>query len=79
MKTIKQLLITVAVLLCSTVATAHDFTVDGIYYHITNATAKTVEVTYKGSSHSSSNEYIGVVTIPLSVTYSGTTYSVTSI
>ena len=29
-------------------AFAHDFEVDGIYYKITDTTAKTVEVTYKG-------------------------------
>ena len=59
---------------------AHDFEVDGIYYSITDATAKTVEVTYRGSSYDSyTNEYSGSVIIPSSVTYSGTTYSVTSI
>lgn len=58
---------------------AYDFEVDGIYYNITDATAKTVEVTYKGSSSESYNEYSGTVTIPSSVTYSGTTYSVTQI
>ena len=59
---------------------AHDFDVDGIYYNYLDKTAKTVEVTYKGSSSSSySNEYTGSITIPSSVTYSGTAYSVTSI
>ena len=37
MKTIKQLLITVAVLLCSVTANAYDFEVDGIYYNILSA------------------------------------------
>ena len=59
---------------------AHDFDVDGIYYNYLDKTAKTVEITYKGRSYSSySNEYTGSITIPSSVTYSGTTYSVTSI
>ena len=59
---------------------AYDFEVDGIYYSITDATAKTVEVTYRGSSYDSyTNEYSGSVIIPSSVTYSGTTYFVTSI
>ena len=53
----------------ATTASAHDFDVDGIYY-ITNGDG-TVEVT--------SNGYTGDVVIPSSVTYSGTTYSVTSI
>ena len=53
--------------------------VDGIWYNF-NSTNNTAEVTYQGSSSTTySNEYAGVVTIPASVTYSGTTYSVTSI
>ena len=44
MKTIKQLFTTL-LLLFATVATAHDFEVDGIYYNITDATNKTIEVT----------------------------------
>ena len=73
--------IAIAMVLCVALPTlAHDFSVDGIYYDILDKTAKTVEVTYKGSSYNSyTNEYTGSVTIPSSVTYSGTTYSVTSI
>ena len=79
MKTIQHLF-TALLLLCATAATAHDFVVDGIYYNITNDTNKTVKVTYKGTSYSYySNEYTGSVVIPESVTYNGTTYSVTSI
>ena len=67
-------------LFSATNATAHDFEVGGIYYNITDATAKTVEVTYKGSySNSYFNEYGGNVVIPDGVTYNGTVYSVTSI
>ena len=59
---------------------AHDFEVGGIYYKYLDKTAKTVEVSYKGSEYySHSGEYTGSVTIPSSVTYGGTTYSVTSI
>ena len=79
MKTIKHLFTTL-LLLCTTVASAHDFEVEGIYYTITDATNKTVEVTYRGSYYNSyDNEYTGSVVIPESVTYDGTTYSVTSI
>ena len=79
MNTIKHLF-TALLLLCATVATAHDFEVNGIYYNITNATNPTVEVTYKGTSYSQySNEYTGSVVVPESVIYNGTTYSVTSI
>ena len=77
---IKQLLMAIVGLLLSTSAFAHDFEVNGIYYNYLDKTAKTVSVTYKGNySNSYSNEYTGTITIPSSVTYSGTTYSVTSI
>ena len=74
-------ILAIAIMLCVALPTlAHDFEVGGIYYDYLDKTAKTVEVTYKGSSYSNySNEYTGFVTIPSSVTYSGTTYSVTSI
>ena len=52
MKTIKHLFTTL-LLLCTTVASAHDFEVEGIYYTITDATNKTVEVTYRGSYYNS--------------------------
>ncbi len=60
-------------LLCSTVVSAQTFDVDGICYNILSYGDKTVEVT------SGDNEYTGDVTIPQSVIYDGTTYSVTSI
>ena len=65
----------------ASVASAHDFKVDGIYYKITSSTTPyTVSVTYAGDYYFSySNEYKGSVTIPESVTYNGKTYSVTSI
>ena len=65
-------------LLLPTHALAHDFEVDGIYYNIINSNE--VEVTYQGSSYYQyQNEYSGSVTIPTTVTYNGTTYSVTTI
>ena len=73
-------LLAALLLLCSTIASAHYFEVDGIYYNITSITDKTVAVTYRGSSsYEYSNEYSGAVTIPANVSYNGTTYSVTSI
>ena len=79
MKHLKYLF-TALQLLCATVATAHHFQVDGIYYNILSEEEKTVEVTYRGNySDSYSNEYTGSVVIPESVTYNGATYSVTSI
>ena len=80
MKKFKSLVLTVIGLLCSVSVSAHDFEVDGIYYNITSSTDMTVEVTYRGDHrYSYSHEYSGAVTIPESVTYSGSTYSVTSI
>ena len=79
MKNFKHLL-TALLLLCATVATAHDFEVDGIYYNISSSANKAVEVTCKGPDcYYYSNEYTGNVVIPESVTYNGATYSVTSI
>ena len=72
-------LFTVLLLLCSSIATAHNFEVDGIYYNITDATNKTVAVTYKGSSSTSYEEYSGDVAIPKNVIYNDVTYNVTSI
>ena len=54
------------------------FEVDGIYYN--KIDSNEVEVTFKGTSDSQySNDYSGSVIIPATVTYNGTTYSVTSI
>ena len=77
----KQKLFTLLLAVAASVGTmfASDIQVDGIWYNF-NSTNKTAEVTYRGSVPTIySNEYAGVVTIPASVTYSGTTYSVTSI
>ena len=64
MKTLRHLF-TALLLLCCTAATAHDFYVDGIYYNVLSEEAKTVEVTYRGTSYNQySNEYIGSVLIP---------------
>ena len=81
MKKFKSLVLAVIGLLCCMSVSAHDFEVNGIYYNIiTLGTYKTVEVTYRGSTYYSyTNEYSGDVKIPESVTYSGDTYSVTSI
>ena len=51
------------------------FSVNGIYYG-KNSDGKTVYVTYKDTDY---NSYSGSVVIPPTVTYRGTTYSVTSI
>ena len=78
MKHLKPLF-TALLLLCTTVATAHQFEVGGIYYNILSETDKTVEVTYRDSYYYDDDEYTGSVVIPESVTYNGNIYSVTSI
>ena len=53
--------------------------VNGIWYDF-NESNKTATVTYRGSGYNSyNNEYSGSVIIPSSITYNGTSYSVTSI
>ena len=60
-------------------ALAYDCKVDNIYYNLNNDD-KTASVTYM-SSYAPINKdaYVGNIIIPESITYSGTTYSVTSI
>ncbi len=50
-----------------------------IYYNITSSSNMTCEVTYKGLYYDSEVSYSGSVNIPKTVTYDGTTYTVTSI
>ena len=67
-KHLKHLFTTLLLMMCSTIATAHDFEVGGIYYNILSEEEKTVEVTYKGTYSSQySNEYTGSVVIPSTV------------
>ncbi len=66
-------------LLCIAVipeAFAYNFQSGGIYYDITGSSPNTVAVTYATGSF---NSYSGTVDIPGSVTYNGTTYTVTAI
>lgn len=72
-KIIKLTLLLLAFLLPAT-AVAHDFEVNGIYYNISGSSAS---VTYRGNNiNDYSDYYVGNVTIPSTVTYNGTTYSV---
>ena len=75
----KKLFLLLTLLLCTSMAWAHDVEVDGIYYNL-NQTNKTATVTFKGSSYDSyDNEYSGEVVIPQKFIYDGITYSVTSL
>ncbi|MBQ8223365.1 MAG: hypothetical protein IJZ87_08510 [Bacteroidales bacterium] len=73
MKTIKQLLITIAVLLCSATTYAYDFEVDGIYYNIISMEDLTVEVT------NGDIEYSGEVVISSTVTIQSRIFKVIGI
>ena len=68
----KKLLFLSVLLLCSIIASAADFTIDGICYNITSTNPLTVEVAY-------SDSYSGDIVIPEKVEYEGKEYSVTSI
>lgn len=79
---------TIVLMLCmGFVAQAYDFIVDGICYKKISSTNRTVYVTYHDYTNIYSNYYYNYyynsctanVVIPESVTYNGTTYSVTSI
>lgn len=75
----KKLFLLLTLLLCTSMAWAHDVEVDGIFYNL-NQTNKTAAVTYKGSYYNSyDNEYSGEVVIPQKFIYDGITYSVTSL
>ena len=74
----KKLFTLLLALVATTSLWAEDFSVGGIYYNYLDG--NNVEVTYRGSKvNSYYNEYSGSVIIPSTVTYNGTTYSVTSI
>ena len=71
----KRLFFTFLLLLTNLMASAYDCKVDGIYYNL-DTSGKTAEVT---DNSSSGIYYVGRVNIPSSVSYDGTSYSVTSI
>ena len=80
-KPLCRLITAVAMMMLSLQTMAYDFsyTHQGktLYYNITSDS--TVRVTYYSSNSSSNNYVSGDVVIPPTVTYNGTTYSVTSI
>ena len=76
----KKLFTFILTLMATNVLWAHDFYVGGIYYTILIDKPNEVEVTYRGADYNSfPNEYSGYVIVPATVTFSGTTYNVTSI
>ncbi len=80
MQKTKHWLMTIAVLLCSLAANAHDFEVGGIYYNITSSSDLTVAVTFRGEMFTDYDYwYEGSVSIPSTVSYNNRIYKVTAI
>ena len=76
---IRPALLLILLIFSSFYALAYDCKVDRIYYDLNNDD-KTASVTYMGLYPSDNKDaYVGNIIIPESITYSGTTYSVTSI
>ncbi|MBR4997148.1 MAG: leucine-rich repeat domain-containing protein [Bacteroidaceae bacterium] len=73
----KHLLFIFAALL-PMLASAEKVEINGIWYNLVSM-AKVAEVTFKGDSFDSYNEYSGSITIPATVTYEGVTCSVKNI
>lgn len=73
MKQTKNLLVTMAMLLCSLTTSAEEVQIEGLGYYL-NANAKTAKVI-----GNIINPYRGDITIPSTVIYNGVEYSVTSI
>lgn len=77
MRHLLNLALSLFTFLMPSIALAHDFVVDGIFYKIRGNEAT---VTFGGLTYSEyPNEYSGTVVIPESVTYNGVNYPVTSI
>ena len=74
----KHLLLLFAALLPLVASAQTKVEIDGIWYNLT-AETREAEVTFKGNSYDSYDEYSGSITLPATVTYGGVTYSVTSI
>ena len=76
----RKLFTLLVVLFATTCLWAYDFQSGDLYYKITsNSAPYTVEVTYQEKWSSSNYSSLTTATIPETVTYNGTTYSVTSI
>ncbi len=73
---IRPALLLILLLFSSFSALAYDCCIDGIYYNLNNDD-KTASVT--SNTTNNKDAYVGNIIIPESITYSGTTYSVTSI
>ena len=75
----KKLFTLLLTLLAITALWAEDFSAGGIYYKILTDKTNEVEVTYQYEWSSNNYSHLTAAVIPETVTYDGTTYSVTSI
>ena len=84
-QTYLTMLLSVLMSMVGAKAFAYDIEVENadgvtIYYNVTGSSFNNLEVTYRNyDPWSDSNDYVGNVVIPESVTYNGNVYSVTSI
>ena len=76
---LRKLILCLLALLGSIMVHAYDFDQNGVYYNITDATAKTVEVTFVEDGEGNADFYYGTVTVPNRVAKDGVTYTVTAI
>ena len=75
-KVLNSIFLVLMAILLPTMAHAHAFVVNGIYYNITGSNE--VAVTYKGNNPYEGS-YSGNIVIPQTVSYTGKSYNVTSI
>lgn len=74
----KKIFTLLVALVATTALWAHDFVVDGIYYHKTEKGC--VEVTFKGEAQNEvANEYTDTVVVPTTVVYEDSVYQVTTL
>ena len=76
---LRQFLLCMLALLMSITTHAYDIDLNGVYYNITDADAKTVEVTYVENGQGNADFYYGNLTIPRRFSKEGITYTVTAI
>ena len=76
---LKQFLLCMLALMGSVVARAYELDVNGIYYNIIDASAKTVEVTYVENGEGNADFYYSSISIPRRISKDGVTYTVTAI
>lgn len=63
----------------ASIAKAHDFEIDGIYYEHMSRADMTVAVSCKGNSWDASEEYSGNVVVPYTVSHNGEHYTVAAV